>query len=618
MFDAAGQLTSRVSPNETQSFAYDPAGRRVEMTDASGTTTYTYDPAGRVTEIASPAGTVTYGWNAAGDQTLMGTADALVATSYDTNGFVAETADWAGDTIAYVNDPDGRLTTTTYANGVTTTNSYDTAGRLDRIDHNLAVGSLFFDYTLDANGNRVAVDTVDGTETYTLDALNRLTNATYTDGTSEVFGYDAAGNRTSRTDRDGDTVTYTLDQTGALVSDSDGVVYTTDNAGNLVSSSVGAAYVWDDHGRLVEATIDGVTDTAGWNANGELVDTIDYTAFGQPLNPGSTTFGFAGEHTDPTGLVHLRARPYDPGTGRFLAIDPVQPGSPGTTGWQHYAYAVNNPSTWTDPTGQTVLIEYAGLTAEQADQTDVVASSIANCAVAGLQAASQGLETGVAAPDPGRAVLRECAIGAAVPFGTALGLYGLGKYLDTDVERLGPRSTADNAVPNSAADDAAYQGVEFLDDTTRTVPQPLASANPIGGVGNGNIVDRGPGIQFKAAPTRSGSDLPQINGRRPINGKDYAGSTHPSGVRFDSDGFPDFSPHAVDTVQSRFLLTGNVDTDLATLGLNNVDGYTWHHVQDGFTMQLVPTKIHMAARHTGGAAVSEMIFRNLISVLSLR
>lgn len=119
-------------------------------------------------------------------------------------------------------------------------------------------------------------------------------------------------------------------------------------------------------------------------------------------------------------------------------------------------------------------------------------------------------------------------------------------------------------------------------------------------------------------PTRSGSEPPQANGRRPVNGQGSAVSIHPSGVRFDSDGFPDFSPHAVDTVQLRFLLTGNVDTDLATLGLNNVDGCTWHHVQDGFTMQLVPTEIYMAARHTGGAAVSEMIFRNLISVLGLR
>ncbi|MBN1126825.1 MAG: HNH endonuclease [Sedimentisphaerales bacterium] len=32
-------------------------------------------------------------------------------------------------------------------------------------------------------------------------------------------------------------------------------------------------------------------------------------------------------------------------------------------------------------------------------------------------------------------------------------------------------------------------------------------------------------------------------------------------------------------------------------------GYTWHHVEDGVTMQLVPTDLHQAVRHTGGVAV---------------
>ena len=42
-----------------------------------------------------------------------------------------------------------------------------------------------------------------------------------------------------------------------------------------------------------------------------------------PLNP----FRFTGEYRDPTtGLDHLRARQYDPGTGRFTALDPVSPG----------------------------------------------------------------------------------------------------------------------------------------------------------------------------------------------------------------------------------------------------------------------------------------------------
>lgn len=33
------------------------------------------------------------------------------------------------------------------------------------------------------------------------------------------------------------------------------------------------------------------------------------------------------------------------------------------------------------------------------------------------------------------------------------------------------------------------------------------------------------------------------------------------------------------------------------------DGYTWHHHQDGTTMQLVPTDLHDAVRHTGWAAI---------------
>lgn len=32
-------------------------------------------------------------------------------------------------------------------------------------------------------------------------------------------------------------------------------------------------------------------------------------------------------------------------------------------------------------------------------------------------------------------------------------------------------------------------------------------------------------------------------------------------------------------------------------------GYTWHHVEDGKTLILIPTDLHDAVRHTGGAAL---------------
>ena len=100
--------------------------------------------------------------------------------------------------------------------------------------------------------------------------------------------------------------------------------------------------------------------------------------------------------------------------------------------------------------------------------------------------------------------------------------------------------------------------------------------------------------------------IPTVGGRRPINYK-YAGQTHPSGVRFSEQGFPDFRPYAKAEVRVDGL-TGvyRVDEALANtaVGLKSTPkAYVWHHVEDGFTMQLIPKSTHNAVRHTGGAAI---------------
>ncbi|MFV2022030.1 polymorphic toxin-type HINT domain-containing protein, partial [Micromonospora sp. LOL_023] len=57
---------------------------------------------------------------------------------------------------------------------------------------------------------------------------------------------------------------------------------------------------------------------------------------------------------DPTGLTHIGARHYDPTQGRFISVDPlVNPDNPQTL--NAYAYANNNPTTYTDPTGLAFL-----------------------------------------------------------------------------------------------------------------------------------------------------------------------------------------------------------------------------------------------------------------------
>jgi len=51
----------------------------------------------------------------------------------------------------------------------------------------------------------------------------------------------------------------------------------------------------------------------------------EYTPFGETFNvAGTEGFRFTGERTDAaTGFTHLRARQYDPATGRFTGADPM-------------------------------------------------------------------------------------------------------------------------------------------------------------------------------------------------------------------------------------------------------------------------------------------------------
>lgn len=62
--------------------------------------------------------------------------------------------------------------------------------------------------------------------------------------------------------------------------------------------------------------------------------------------------GYTGELTDDNGLVYLRARYYNPGTGQFLTSDPIEgkPGNP--TSFNKYGYALGNPVRYTDPSGK--------------------------------------------------------------------------------------------------------------------------------------------------------------------------------------------------------------------------------------------------------------------------
>jgi hypothetical protein len=83
-----------------------------------------------------------------------------------------------------------------------------------------------------------------------------------------------------------------------------------------------------------------------------------------------------------------------------------------------------------------------------------------------------------------------------------------------------------------------------------------------------------------------------------------AGEVHPkTSVPFDKSGYSDF--RALAKIEVTITRTGTRAGDFRAAneaaGLQKTpEGYTWHHHQDGTTMQLVPRDIHAQTGHTGG------------------
>lgn len=82
---------------------------------------------------------------------------------------------------------------------------------------------------------------------------------------------------------------------------------------------------------------------------------------------------------------------------------------------------------------------------------------------------------------------------------------------------------------------------------------------------------------------------------------------YPNSVHFSGAGYPDFAPYAVKKV--RIDLTGNRDRDFKLANQSSgykrtPDNFTWHHHQESGLMQLIPSDLHDAVRHTGGVATS--------------
>jgi RHS repeat-associated protein len=91
---------------------------------------------------------------------------------------------------------------------------------------------------------------------------------------------------------------------------------------------------------------------------GNLTDTSSYDAYGNVTNPLSAEFGYRGESfEDLTRLQYLRARYYEPSTGRFLGVDPFEGDVNNPVSRHRYLYGNANPVSYSDPSGKFSINE---------------------------------------------------------------------------------------------------------------------------------------------------------------------------------------------------------------------------------------------------------------------
>jgi len=95
------------------------------------------------------------------------------------------------------------------------------------------------------------------------------------------------------------------------------------------------------------------------SASGAVTATYDYDAFGNiaglaPNTSDSNPFRYCGEYFDAeTGTYYLRARYYNPATGRFLTEDPYRGDPNDPLSLNLYTYCANNPIRYVDPSGNS-------------------------------------------------------------------------------------------------------------------------------------------------------------------------------------------------------------------------------------------------------------------------
>jgi RHS repeat-associated protein len=404
-YDERSRLVSRTEPDGTSiSYTYDLAGNRTSVTTPAGMTTYTFDAINRMTTVTDPqVGVTRYFYDNVSNVIRTERPNSTVETrQYDALNQLTflENRNSAGvlSSYRYTLAANGRRDAVVEHDGRRVDYSYDELDRLTREQiADTVFGNRTIDYTYDPVANRLTRnDSVEGLTRYTYDNNDRLVTEELA-GQITQYTHDANGNLVSKVSPT-EQVFYDWDFENRLVgvdTDGDGTIDVTnsyDADGIRVAQTVGGqetrflidqvqpyqqvALEYRPSGLIVASYVHGLNLLSQLRGGVQLFYHVDglgsvraltdalatvvkryaYDAFGRTLGESGAAvnvYQYAGEQRDPAvGLDYLRARYFDPRTGRFVSRDPFEGVLSVPLTLTDYLYGLANPVIFTDPSGR--------------------------------------------------------------------------------------------------------------------------------------------------------------------------------------------------------------------------------------------------------------------------
>ena len=241
----------------------------------------------------------------------------------------------------------------------------------------------------DANGNMLS----DGLRTYAWTPDNKPSSISY-DGSTTSFVYDGTGQRVKKTGPSG-TILY-ISQLYE-VSGGTPVKYIFANGKRLalvrdVATPLDVLFYHQDH--LGSTGL--VTDTSG-----NKVEDIFYKPFGESVSDSGTisvNHKYTGQELDhETGLYNYNARLYDPVVGKFVSPDTFIPQPDLPQAFNRFAYCVNNPIIYSDPSGHVfgAIVAAVASVISKITVAHVAQGAIIGAMIGGATAAVTGGDIGL-------------------------------------------------------------------------------------------------------------------------------------------------------------------------------------------------------------------------------